>query len=91
MTNAVQMRFWPDADMIRDRRGQVAAFIFGQQIVSTRGRNMGWYVNGWFRDPDGRAIGWTQGASGAGPMKPMSGMTPVRPVRGLHRFDPSDR
>ena len=69
--------------------GTPVAYIFGDAVYTFPGRQIGWYENGWIRDPDGKAVFFTENAREPGPVRPVKGVTPVKgtkrvlPVKGV--------
>jgi hypothetical protein len=70
--------------------GVVAAFSWGRHLFTKRGEHVGTFDDGWLRDADGDAVGFTDAASG-GPDRPRTQALPAKkalssfsdkPVRG---------
>jgi hypothetical protein len=78
---------WLNGDLIRDLRGGVQAFVYGENVIAfRRGGHRGWLVSGVFRDRAGRAVAFIDGASGITlpsrssiPSVPSLGSIPSRP------------
>lgn len=62
-------------------RSYCALWMWGQHLFTWAGEHVGFYVDGWVRDPDGRAIACTEQASG-GPKKPLIQPLPQKRASG---------
>lgn len=58
---------WRNRDLVYDRGGHPVAFIWDRGVFRFDGRCIGWYLDGVFWAPDGRAVGLARGATGGPP------------------------
>lgn len=70
---------WRNRNVIFDRQGNPIAFVWDQGVFRFDGRCVGWYIDGFFWGPDGRAVACIRGATG-GPAPPARYEALVAPV-----------
>jgi len=64
-----------DGDMVRNDRGEVRLWIYGNNLYSLNGKHIGWFESGVLYDSANRSIGFTAGATGYLPSRPgLSGL-----------------
>jgi hypothetical protein len=68
-----------DDDCFRDNRGQVIAWISGENVYSIRGQHTGWFEGGVLYDSRNQALGFLRNAKGYLPSRPGIGDTPGTP------------
>jgi hypothetical protein len=68
-----------DSDCIRSSRGQVVAWISGNNFYTMQGRHCGWFEDGVFSDSHNRVLGFLRNATGHLPSRPGIGGTPGTP------------
>ena len=79
-----------DGEIIYDWNETPSAFIKDDKVYLYSGRIAGWLRNGWIFDLSGRAVMFSEDASG-GPARPVRqarpvrGVRQVRPVRGVRQ------
>ncbi|WP_242920932.1 4-fold beta flower protein [Pontibacter liquoris] len=59
-----------DSDCIRNNRGQVVAWLYGNNIYSLSGQHKGWFDGGVFYDSNNKAIGFLSNSTGYLPSRP---------------------
>ncbi len=79
---------WMDADTIRDMQRRGTALISGTSVVGVRGRHLGRFMDGNFRDSRGAVVGWVKGANG-GPVKPVAAVAPAPPAMAVRPARPA--
>lgn len=73
-----------DGESIYDWKGRPSAFISDDKVYRNSGKIIGWLRNGWIHDLSGRAVLFSDEATG-GPARPAR---QARPVRGVRLFVP---
>lgn len=68
-----------DSDCIRNSRGQVVAWISGDNVYTLQGRHCGWLEDGVLADSHNRVLGFLRNATGHLPSRPGIGGTPGTP------------
>ena len=63
--------------------GRPVAYIVGNAVFAFSGKHLGWWQNGWLRDPAGAISFFSESATGAGLVKPVTGVTPVKAVKAV--------
>ncbi|GHX85564.1 4-fold beta flower protein [Vibrio cholerae] len=82
-----------DGETIYTFTGRPIAYFSDDSIYAFTGKHLGYFNNGIFRDHNGDALLFTDGASG-GPMKPMKQMKPMKsmkqmkPMKGMKQMKP---
>lgn len=68
-----------DNDCIRNRRGQVTAWISGINVYYRNGQHAGWFEDGVLSDSRNQVLGFLRDATGHLPSRPGIGGTPGTP------------
>ena len=68
-----------DSDCIRNNRGQVIAWISGNNVYTLQGGHCGWFEEGVLSDSGNRVLGFLRNAAGQLPSRPGIGGTPGTP------------
>jgi hypothetical protein len=76
-----------DNNVIHDLDGDAIAFVRGNIVHDCGGAQLGWLVNGYFRDGDGDALAFMQGCVG-GPLPPPPELAPLPPLPVLPPLPP---
>lgn len=64
--------------------GEPVAHINGEAVYLFSGAHIGWFIDGWIRDKQGKCVLFTKDSQG-GPVKPVK---KVKPVKGVKRVKP---
>lgn len=64
-----------DIDCFRNNRGQVVAWINGENVYSLRGQHVGWFEGGVLYDSRNQALGFLRNSTGYLPSRPGMGGT----------------
>ncbi len=78
---------WIHNGRVLDRRNQYRGFLSGDAVYSMKGRYLGRYTKGFFRDNKGNAVAFTAGSSG-GPLTPLAQLAPIPPLPPLAPMHP---
>jgi hypothetical protein len=78
---------WLRSDVIFDLNGAAQAFLKDDRVISYAGGHLGRLDRGFFRDCNGGAVAWLEGARG-GPLRPMRQLRPLRPMTQLLPLKP---
>jgi hypothetical protein len=70
---------WITNDFIFDRAGHACAFVWNGAVVSYSGGHRGHFEQGFFRDWEGHAVAFVEGAAG-GPLTPLTEPPPPLPA-----------
>lgn len=70
---------WLDDEVIRTLPGRHVAFVSNSGVFSYRGRYLGRFHDGFFRDRRGGTVAFIPGACG-GPVTPIPPIAPIPPV-----------
>ncbi len=70
---------WKRENDIHNTRGEAVAFLSNRNLVSYKGRHLGVFDKGLFRDYRGDVVAFMRGATG-GPVLPVPSEVPVPPV-----------
>ncbi len=92
-----------DMEAIFDQKGSTVAWLKENEIFNLEGKNIGFleeeavfnldaeykgvFVDGFFRDPDGDAVAFIEGASN-GPILPITDIKPIEPTLGITDIHP---
>ena len=80
-------RFFISEGVIYDYSGRPVAFLEGENIVSYPGKHLGWFHDGFVRDANGDAIGFTERAH-RGPITPIPAILPIPPIPAITPIPP---
>lgn len=80
-------RFFISEDVIYDYSGRPVAFLDAEDIVSYSGKHLGWFHDGFVRDANGDAVGFTERARG-GPITPIAAIPPIPPISAIPPIPP---
>jgi hypothetical protein len=78
---------WLKNNTIYDTIPRPRAFIRQRVIYTYEGRYIGQFEHGFFRDKQGHAVAFMQGASG-GPIPPVTEVSPVPPIPPIPPIEP---
>ncbi|EON70472.1 4-fold beta flower protein [Lysinibacillus sphaericus] len=81
-SSGVPIAYCEDEENIYLYNGKPAAYFYNDSIYSFKGKHLGRFNNGWFRDNNGYCVFFTENASG-GPFKPMKSMTPIKSMKSM--------
>jgi hypothetical protein len=70
---------WLTGDVIYDRNNRYRAFISKGEVYTYQGRHLGRLDSGFFRDRQGHAVSFMDGATG-GPIPPIPAIAPIAPI-----------
>lgn len=90
--NIIYNRFGrPELQIIDDGRlvdfhGTSAGFIDGNSVYNYRGRHIGWFENGIFRDPSGNVVGFTPDVTDY--PRPILPLTSIPPIPAIPSIEP---
>lgn len=79
LTAVASQGFSYSEGVIYDYSGRPVALLDGENIVSYSGKHLGWFHDGFVRDANGDAVGFTEGAHG-GPITPIPAIPPIPPI-----------
>lgn len=71
---------WIEDDVLFDMTGRWNAFIDDDTVYTFKGTVLGFYEDGWFRDPRGDAVAFTAGHGDEGPVAPVIEPAPLPPA-----------
>jgi len=80
-------RFFISESVIYDYSGRPVAFLEGENIASYSGKHLGWFHDGFVRDANGDAIGFTERAL-RGPITPIPAIPPIPPIPAIPPIPP---
>ena len=89
--NGVPTAYSEDGEHIYLFNGQPVAYFYNDTVYGFKGRQFGWFENGWIRDLQGKCVFFSENASASGPVKPVKRVAPVksvgrvRPVKGVRQ------
>ncbi len=78
---------WIEDDVIYDRTPQCRAFVEDGAVFTFGGAYLGVFDHGFFRDPDGHAVAFLEGAE-EGPPTPLTELAPLCPLLPLAPLQP---
>ena len=76
--------------------GHAIGHIHEESIYDYSGKHLGWFADGWVRDPSGRCVMFTDEAKG-GPLIPWTSKQPTKivkqnpPAKGVRKAKPRER
>jgi hypothetical protein len=85
--NGNAIAYIPDGENLYTWQGKPVAFLRGDRIFNYRGKLIGWFQDGWFRDRQSKCMLFTPEAQG-GPVKPVRKVKPVKSVRSVRPVKP---
>jgi hypothetical protein len=69
---------WRHRDFIYDPKGKARALVRQRTVFTFQGKFLGRFEDGFYRDPQARAVAFEEGATG-GPMQPVLKVRPLPP------------
>ena len=78
---------WLGKNVVYSLNGNPKAFIEDQAVCAYNGEYLGIFENGFFRDRNGDAVAFIEGAEG-GPLTPITEIPPIPPIPAIPPISP---